>query len=294
MPAIVTLNVFSGRPNPSWCIGDKHIDVILERVEASSKVAINKPIGAAGLLGYRGLSVRFVDHPGVGDSTLYVQHGVIDRGQFEPSRVTDTDFERFLLETGEAAIDGAVLEFVHAELQNPTMLEIPELFLVAAGGCPACNAADAPSYNPGRWNDGGAVQLTNNCYNYANDQITNTFAQPGRAAGKPIQALQCVGNPPTRGAQPAAQADGLAPVGGFGGNLGAGQGWYVALVIWPGIDYHWYRQDDNGCWSHKPGRTAARNTDNSGNQITDPQTCDRGPYVNFCTYMITRRGLAIR
>ena len=27
----------------------------------------------------------------------------------------------------------------------------------------------------------------------------------------------------------------------------------VLLVIFPGIDYHWYRQDDDGKWSHKRG-----------------------------------------
>lgn len=26
----------------------------------------------------------------------------------------------------------------------------------------------------------------------------------------------------------------------------------VALVIAPGIDYHWYKQDSDGYWSHKP------------------------------------------
>ena len=27
------------------------------------------------------------------------------------------------------------------------------------------------------------------------------------------------------------------------------------LVIWPNRDYHWYRQDADGTWSHKPGST---------------------------------------
>jgi len=65
-------------------------------------------------------------------------------------------------------------------------------------------------------------------------------------------------------------------------------------VIWPGVDYHWYRQDKVGCWSHKPGSTPARNTDNSGHAIADPRTCNRGSYTNFCTYMITTRHVRIR
>jgi hypothetical protein len=55
-------------------------------------------------------------------------------------------------------------------------------------------------------------------------------------------------------------------------------------VIWPSADYHWYRLDNNAMWSHKPGQTAARNTDNSGNQIHDPRECDRGPYITWCNF----------
>jgi hypothetical protein len=86
----------------------------------------------------------------------------------------------------------------------------------------------------------------------------------------------------------------LAPVANFNGTLAAGKGWYVALVIWPNSDYHWYRQDNVGCWSHKPGSTAVRNVDNAGNPITDPKTCNRGPYTVFCTYMVTNSGVHIR
>jgi hypothetical protein len=94
--------------------------------------------------------------------------------------------------------------------------------------------------------------------------------------------------------EPAAVSDGLHPSANFTGTLGPGHGWYVALVIWPGVDYHWYRQDKVGCWSHKPGSTPARNTDDSGHAITDPKTCNRGPYTDFCTYMITTRKVHIK
>ncbi|OLS16606.1 MAG: hypothetical protein HeimC3_53520 [Candidatus Heimdallarchaeota archaeon LC_3] len=56
----------------------------------------------------------------------------------------------------------------------------------------------------------------------------------------------------------------------------------VALVIWPGVDYHWYRQDFDGKWSHKPGGTPATNLDNSKNIILDPRQADRGNYTVFC------------
>ncbi len=153
--------------------------------------------------------------------------------------------------------------------------------------CPPCHAHDAPAYNPAFWNH-PPVQGTNNCYNYANNQATNTFAQPGRATGHMYTSLSCAG------VRPAAQSDGLVPCPNFTAPLAGGQGWYVALVIWPNQDYHWYRQDNTGCWSHKPGGTPARNTDNAGNQITDPRTCNRGPYTVFCTFMVTKRTVHIR
>jgi hypothetical protein len=58
----------------------------------------------------------------------------------------------------------------------------------------------------------------------------------------------------------------------------------VALVVWPGVDYHWYRLDSDGMWSHKPGGTAARNADNSQQPIHNPELADRGPYTDFCGY----------
>jgi hypothetical protein len=140
--------------------------------------------------------------------------------------------------------------------------------------------------NLSKWNT-PAVQPNNNCYNYANDRITNNFSQPGDASGKPMTGNSCAG------VQPSAVSDGLVAASNFTTTLAAKKGFYVALVIWPGQDFHWYRQDKTGCWSHKPGQTAARAIDNKGAAITDPQTCDRGPYTAFCSYMITSSSVKI-
>ena len=40
-------------------------------------------------------------------------------------------------------------------------------------------------------------------------------------------------------------------------------------------DYHFYRQDCNGTWSHKPGTNKVTNEDASGNAIIDPKKADR-------------------
>ena len=49
----------------------------------------------------------------------------------------------------------------------------------------------------------------------------------------------------------------------------------VALVVDPYYDFHWYRQNADGTWSHKPGGTNVRNTDNSSEIIYDPATANR-------------------
>jgi hypothetical protein len=132
-----------------------------------------------------------------------------------------------------------------------------------------------PDFDPSAWNDGGVIQHGNNCYNYACDIKTGTFAQPGTASGNPFTSTDCAS------VTSASLSDGLSGVGCD--ETECQQCCHqLALVIWPGVDFHWYRRDRNGSWSHKPGSTPARNTDNSGNTITDPRTADRGPYTDFC------------
>ena len=46
-------------------------------------------------------------------------------------------------------------------------------------------------------------------------------------------------------------------------------------------DYHFYRQDCNGTWSHKPGTNDVTNEDASGNAITNPEKADKN-YEKKC------------
>lgn len=50
---------------------------------------------------------------------------------------------------------------------------------------------------------------------------------------------------------------------------------FTNLKIAPNRDYHWYRQNYDGTWSHKPGGTAVTDLDRKGNLIYDPESCDR-------------------
>jgi len=69
--------------------------------------------------------------------------------------------------------------------------------------------------------------------------------------------------------------------------------WLMALVVRPGIDYHWYRKHRDGFWGHKMASSPARNTDDSGVVILDPASCDRGPYTDFCGYLYACRSMHI-
>lgn len=138
-----------------------------------------------------------------------------------------------------------------------------------------------PTYDPSKWNSVYSVQCSNNCYNYACDIETDDFAQPGLASGAIYNQLTCsdVGT--------GATSDGLVAVADTAECTGCCN--RVALVIAPGDtdfppDFHWYRRDSSGYWSHKPGSTPARNVDNSNQPIADPRTADRGPYTIFCGF----------
>lgn len=67
-------------------------------------------------------------------------------------------------------------------------------------------------------------------------------------------------------------------------------GYYLgALAVNPGYDYHFYRRDKNGYWSHKAGPTKATVYDASGKLIKDPKYANRKHgkrlnYKKFCGY----------
>jgi len=140
-------------------------------------------------------------------------------------------------------------------------------------------------------NDDGGCFVTeqdkNNCYDYGNDIVTNTFAQPGRASGLcPPSQHPCVANT-CEDVKNAAIADGLTFVGMDLPQSLPPTGHYVSLHIWPKSNFHWIRMDADMTWSHKPGQTAVRNHDNNGDVITDPGKADFSPWTEHCGYMLT-------
>lgn len=49
-------------------------------------------------------------------------------------------------------------------------------------------------------------------------------------------------------------------------------------------DYHWWKKNDDGGWSHKPGNTPIICLDFVDNRIMDPRLCNRGKYNAFLGY----------
>ncbi len=138
-------------------------------------------------------------------------------------------------------------------------------------------------YNPLTDNDGCFIKkkFENNCYNYATNIVTNTFAQPGRDKGKIFSNYTC------NDVIKASIIDGLKYLGFNSPDLRSNKsGHFLALVMFIGIDFHWYRLDRNGMWSHKPGTTNVTNVDGSGNLIFNPNPSFQNslPYTVFCGY----------
>lgn len=129
-------------------------------------------------------------------------------------------------------------------------------------------------------------QGQSNCYSYVCNKHTYPVpAQPGFSKG-----TITTGPPTCQDITARAIVDGLVAIpGGVHAATPVGSCVYLgALCVTPSTaivrDYHWYRLDDNGCWSHKIGGNPVSNKDNSGNLIPDPQTANRGPYTVFCGF----------
>lgn len=63
------------------------------------------------------------------------------------------------------------------------------------------------------------------------------------------------------------------------------KGHYIALVVWPNSDFHFFRKDAEGWWSQKRGDTFVTNTYPNGTVVLDVEDPDiLGAYSKFCSY----------
>ena len=173
-----------------------------------------------------------------------------------------------------------------------------------------------PVYDPDRYNTNPLVQKTHNCWAYSMNVLD------------PAQLTQCLGKGPecdllyhqpggTKGLSSALQesrgrscrvvdrlmrADvpDLKPTT-FEARCPAGSS-KIALVVHPGEDYHFYRQDADGWWSHKDGSNKVKRYDAEGQPIWNPETAardyrPRGSFLNyksFCGFYCAPRRRTLR
>lgn len=155
------------------------------------------------------------------------------------------------------------------------------------------------NYEPAQWNDAGIVQYSTNCYAYALDRRLG-FAeghklQPGELSGNPLSSAADVDVDRIKELvlADAAAADFTFEEIAVKETCPSGT-YKVALVVDPGVDYHWYRQNPDGSWSHKPGHGEVTDVDASGASVVDPATADRDygivHYSDFGGYFCTGSG----
>lgn len=309
----ITVDVFSGRPNPTWIMDDKRGDDLLKKISRKKQIISRSDKGYNGL-GFRGIKLELL-----GDETssnklpstfkiadglakdqkasLDIAREIVD----QMTRYERTNMDVFRLTPIDERIQKVILGSIEQyerdlkRIQKYIRIKIkwpisPIRVTVKDSECKRCKYEES-RFNPDFWNADPYVRANNNCYNYGRNWKTNTFAQPGRHSGATASSMSC------SAVKTAAMNDGLVercdclPHSEYPRRL-------MALVIAPGIDYHWYRKQTGGFWGHKPGGTAARNYDNSGVLITDPQTCDRGAgtylnYTDFCGFFYAGKSVVI-
>lgn len=302
----VTVDVFSGRPNPQWIVAGDDARKLLESIAKAPEVLDHADPSTLGL-GYRGLQIDMLSDDLHRELRMPASfrifpksttgRGVLDRIlRTAPSKFTPADLKSFkvkdlhkLVRQTKPSFKFPAPQVITADLLNQIIEAIRKYIeWLRKGGCPHEEIA----FDPAFWNDPAHVGI-NNCYNFASNRRTDTFAQPGRASGHPFTSTDC---PHVRDA---AIYDGAksAPPCPPGDQAPR---YLVALVIapvfspqWPYPDYHWYRRCSGGYWAHKPGGTPARNYDNAGNVIFNPETCNRGPYTVFCGYLYTQKKMVV-
>ncbi len=309
----VTVDLFSGRPNPSWIINDQKGEDLLKKIAKTPKI-ISKPDSGYEGLGFRGITFETVADEKIDrlPSIFTIANGTSadQKASIQIAReIVDQmpEYEKFSMDIHrltpinremQKIIFGGIDQYEkdldkirkYIKISSKTVRSSAIRVTVHDSECKNCKYEES-KFNPDFWNLDPNVRWNNNCYNYGRNWKTNTYAQPGRFSGATAATMSCAE------VKAAAMRDGLhercdcLPQSEYPRRL-------MALVVAPGVDYHWYRKQKSGFWGHKPGPTNARNIDNSGILVTDPRTCDRGAgtslnYTDFCGFFYAGKSVII-
>jgi hypothetical protein len=285
----LTVDVFAGRENPSVVVDGQEAREILAEISRNQGMLTPVAAGYQGL-GFRGVIIQPTDdtvsqHYGL--PPICKLAGGASANEAKAQELAER-LIRTVLSAGPAdgiafpaLFEGHLLELLRQTPTSPFDTAEDESAPAAAAVARVTCFIELGAFNPGFWNDPNHIGK-NNCYNYASNKRTDTFAQPGRGSGHIYTALSCAA------VTAAALSDGLHHRFDCFPDSEKPR-WLVAMVVAPGYDYHWYRKQKEGFWGHKPGGTAARNTDNNGVVVSNPETCARAPYTDFCGYFYVPR-----
>lgn len=176
-----------------------------------------------------------------------------------------------------------------------------------------------PAYAPEEYNGDKAIQHSHNCFAYAmnvkdqekikkcREENECRFHSPGRQTGHSVET-----NPDSKGIQRktcsiilgGTISDSKGHLTTFDAKCKPGYS-KVAVVVDAENDFHYYRQDNNGMWSHKPGGREVTNKDAVGALIYNPERASRYypkenendsglNYRNFCSFMCVPRDNSIK
>lgn len=112
----VELDIFSGRPNPTWTLSKPDADQCLEKLAALPPAT---PRDLAGNLGYRGFVLRITN--GGGTEIVHAWNGTIRRERAGHQRYfndPDRQMEKWLLNSGQHFLDRPVLQLVQDALRR--------------------------------------------------------------------------------------------------------------------------------------------------------------------------------
>ena len=156
-----------------------------------------------------------------------------------------------------------------------------------------------PKYEPKKWNDNPNIKRSHNCYSYMLNNQNRCLEdlckkgnckyinpQPGHQSGMTLfvdtkkttcdklEMRMMSDNPHMEKSELKTKCK---------------NGFYkTGLSVDPQKQYHFYRQDSNGYWSHKDGGKPVTNLDASNNLILDPEQSNRDyskyNYKDWCGY----------
>ena len=161
----MTLPIYSGCPDPVWTVDSSHkcFNAIKEHLEkAQSSPDWLRRDKMHSKLGYTGF-------------LLHHSH---------------TEHPHVISGPRTAVLQQALLESIPKGLVSKEMLkEIAKNFHQVPPTARSFQKKSTTGPDLCKWNKSPKIMQLNNCYNYVNDYITNTFAKPGRASGKPVQTM---------------------------------------------------------------------------------------------------------